>query len=69
MTKQVLYKYIGTNGILETPIHLEDIYFVRVNCLYADPGKILTNGTRTETFVKVSDEEVASWTEIDKPKK
>ena len=29
MTKQVLYRYLGTNGVIESPIHLEDIYYVR----------------------------------------
>ena len=36
MTKQILYKYLGTNGVIESPVHLEDIYYVRTVALYAD---------------------------------
>lgn len=64
MTKQVLYKYLGTNGVIESPVHLEDIYYVRVNVLIADKGKILSNGIRQVKTVKCSDEEVSDWKEI-----
>ena len=36
MKKQVLYTYLGTNGTLTTPIHLEDIYYVRKYRLWAE---------------------------------
>ena len=39
MTKTVLYRYLGTNGVIESPIHLEDIYSTRINILTADEGK------------------------------
>ena len=65
MTKQVLYKYLGTNGVIESPVHLEDIYYVRINVLTADEGKILTNGIEKKKQLRCSDEEVADWTEID----
>ena len=45
MKKQILYRYLGTNGIIESPIHLEDVYYTRINVLTADLGKILTDGT------------------------
>lgn len=64
MTKEVLYKYLGTNGIIESPIHLEDIYYVRINVLTADIGKMLTDGKVTKKVVRCSDEEVNQWTEI-----
>lgn len=64
MTKKILYKYLGTNGVIESPVHLEDIYYVRINILTADQGKILTNGTEKKTFVRCSDDEVSSWKEI-----
>lgn len=44
MTKTVLYHYLGTNGTITSPIHLEDIYYVRKFKLLADKDKILTNG-------------------------
>ena len=29
MTKTVLYKYLGTNGTIVSPVHLEDVYYIR----------------------------------------
>ena len=64
MTKQVLYKYLGTNGVIESPVHLEDIYYVRINILVADEGKVLTNGTVQKKQVRCSDDEINEWKEI-----
>ena len=30
MLKNVYYRYLGTNGVIESPVHLEDIYYVRL---------------------------------------
>lgn len=65
MTKQVIYKYLGTNGVIESPVHLEDIYYVRLVRLTADKGKILTDGTRQVLSVKIPEEELENWSEID----
>ncbi len=64
MTKKVLYRYLGTNGVIETPIHLEDIYYVRVILLSADSGKVLTDGTKKVSSVRISEEELGNWREI-----
>ena len=64
MTKEVLYKYLGTNGVIESPVHLEDIYFVRIIKLTADHGKVLTDGSVTAHSVKVAEEEVDNWSEV-----
>lgn len=64
MTKTILYKYLGTNGVIESPIHLEDIYYVRINVLIADQDKILTNGIEKKKQVRCSDDEVNQWYEI-----
>lgn len=64
MTKQVMYRYLGTNGVIESPVHLEDIYYVRVNVLIADPGKLLTDGTVFRHEVHCPDEEIENWTEV-----
>ena len=61
MTKRVLYKYLGTNGVIESPVHLEDIYYVRVNVLTAMEGKILTNGEIYKKTIRCSDDEVKDW--------
>ena len=29
MKKVILYHYLGTNGTITSPIHLEDIYYIR----------------------------------------
>ena len=65
MQKTVLYRYLGTNGTIESPVHLEDIYYVRVIRLTADPGKRMTNGVHTLAQVTVPEEEIDLWSEID----
>lgn len=65
MTKQVFYKYLGTNGVIESPVHLEDIYYIKLVRLIADKGKILTNGERKVYDIKVPEEEVGNWREIE----
>ena len=42
MTKEILYTYLGTNGTITSPVHLEDIYYIRKVRLTADAGKQLT---------------------------
>ena len=42
MTKTVLYKYLGTNGTIVSPVHLEDVYYIRQYKLTAKAGKQLT---------------------------
>lgn len=64
MTKQIIYRYLGTNGIIESPVHLEDVYYVRQVRLTADDGKLLTNGTEKKASVLVSEDDVSNWTEI-----
>lgn len=64
MTKQVLYRYLGTNGVIESPVHLEDIYYVKVILLTADNGKILSNGKKKLVSVRCTEEEVPQWKEV-----
>ena len=67
MTKEVLYLYLGTNGTILSPVHLEDIYYVRNIRLTADPGKILTRDNKNFiTNVIIPEDEVEYWTEVDK---
>ena len=67
MTKEVIYKYLGTNGIIESPVHLEDIYYVRLLRLVADKGHMLTDGTSIVRSVKVAEADAEKWTEIEDP--
>lgn len=64
MTKIPMYRYLGTNGIITSHVHLEDAYYVRMVALYADDGKKLTNGERKTTYALVPEEEVHLWREI-----
>lgn len=64
MTKQTIYVYLGTNGTIESPVHLEDIYYTRKVRLMADANKALTNGVSTLAIVTVPEDEVDTWREI-----
>ena len=69
MKKEILYTYLGTNGVITTPIHLEDTYYIRKIRLRADEGKVLTKdfGVTFHNKVVVPEEEVDLWVEIDNP--
>jgi thiamine monophosphate kinase len=64
MTKQVIYVYLGTNGTIESPVHLEDIYYIRKVRLMADANCTLTNGKDYRLIVTVPEDETDSWKEI-----
>lgn len=65
MQRTVLYKYLGTNGTLITPIHLENIYSVQLVRLMAENGKMLTDGKQLIKMVEIPIAEEANWREID----
>ena len=58
MKKTVLYQYIGTNGMILSPVHLEDTYYTRLIELKAEPGFLLTNGNIKRSVIRVPEEEV-----------
>lgn len=65
MTKTVLYKYLGTNGTIVSPVHLEDIYYVKMIKITADPGKTLTiDRKKFQQVVVVPESEVDNWMEV-----
>ena len=64
MRKELLYTYLGTNGTITSPIHLEDIYYVRKLKLIADKGKVLTNGDVETYSVIIAEDELDKWREI-----
>ena len=64
MKKEILYQYLGTNGTITSPVHLEDIYYVRKFKLTADSGKILTDGVTKNSSVIIPEEELENWKEI-----
>ena len=67
MTKEVLYTYLGTNGTITTPVHLEDIYHTRSIRLSAGRKKKLTkDGEHFYSVVNVPGNEVDLWREVDR---
>ena len=64
MTRQVIYRYLGTNGIIESPVHLEDIYYTRLIRLTADKDYMLTNGKTKVKHIQCSEDEEKDWKEV-----
>jgi hypothetical protein len=65
MIKTPMYTYLGTNGTITSPVHLEDIYYVLKYRLEADSNKFLTKDD--ETFVKmitIPADELDQWKEV-----
>lgn len=64
MTKTKLYKYIGYNGIITSPILLPDARHQVFYELRAEGGKILTNGVEKLCSVVVHESAVDEWSEV-----
>lgn len=65
MTKKVLYLYLGTNGTILSPVHLEDTYYVRQVELMADEDKLLTkDGVHMKKSILVPENDVQEWYEV-----
>ena len=67
MTKEVLYTYLGTNGTITSPVHLEDIYYTVKYRLTADKNKVLTKDN--EHFfntVFATTDDLEKWSEVEK---
>lgn len=66
MTKQVYYFYMGTNGTILSPVHLEDAYYTRRIKLTADEGKQLTKDKKNfYGSITVPEDEVDLWEEVE----
>lgn len=65
MTTEILYTYLGTNGTVTTPVHLEGVPAMQKIRIKPDIGKKLTDGKTVVTdAVVVSESEVSKWKEI-----
>lgn len=65
MTKTILYQYLGTNGTILSPVHLEDIYYVRKVRLTADANKRLTKNNKDYVqSIVIPEDEVELWKEV-----
>ena len=61
-----LYRYIGKNGIITTPILLEGTKVYEMFTLIASEGKVLTDGEKVRDTVTIFADELDQWSEIDK---
>ena len=66
MKKIKLYRYIGKNGIITTPILLEGTKVYEMFTLIASEGKVLTDGEKVRYTVTIFADELDQWSEIDK---
>lgn len=64
MERIPMYRYLGTNGTITSPVHLEDIYYVNMVRLIAAPKHTLTDGKVTVDTVTIPAEEEDKWAEI-----
>ena len=67
MTKMEIYRYVGSNGVIDSPIKLPMDYTLRYR-LIADAGMELVNGDTTATVIDVDASDVDKWSEQDAPK-
>ena len=65
MIKQIMYEYLGTNGSICSPVHLEDIYYIRKYKLIADDKKLLVKGSRKEKSVLIPENDLDNWKEVE----
>ena len=66
--KQVkVYRYLGRNGIITTPVIIEGANAIVMYRLIADADKVLTNGSHKVNTVDVFEDELNSWHEIPRP--
>ena len=64
MTKNKIYRYLGRNGILTTPILIEGAAPITMYRLIADAGMVLSNGKTHANMIDVFDDEIEDWFEI-----
>lgn len=65
MVKTKMYRYLGRNGIITSPILLEKVEPIAMLVLKASPGKLLTNGEVKVKEKMIFAEELKDWFEID----
>lgn len=66
MKKETFYYYVGTNGTILSPVHLEGIHYVEKIKLSAEDGMILSNGLINMSEVTVFNDEISEWKEVPK---
>ena len=66
MKKLVIYRYLGTNGVVETPVHIEDTFYTRLLQLTADEDKVLVKDGIERDNVTIPEDDFENWKEIPK---
>jgi len=64
MIKTNIYRYLGRNGMITTPIILEGATAIPMYRLTADENKKLTNGVIQVSQIDVFEDELDNWYEI-----
>lgn len=66
MKKTTMYRYLGVNGIINSPILLENTPHITNILLTADSGNVLTKDGENFCYstTVVSEEEAALWREV-----
>ena len=67
ITTKKLYRYLGRNGIITSPVLLEKVEPIKMYELIPSPGKLLTNGIVIVPTKIVFADELEDWFEIDDP--
>lgn len=67
MTKKKVYRYLGRNGIVNTPVLIEGTTPITMYRLIADANMMLTNGISVTRMIDVFGDELDDWYEIPKP--
>lgn len=65
MIQEKLYRYLGRNGTITTPIKLESTEPIHMIRLKATEGKILTDGNTRVKSVLIFEDELSNWKEIE----
>lgn len=65
MTKYELYRYLGVNGVIESPIYIEGVYCIKLCKLVASSGHLLTNGLERVQTITVPAAEADEWIEVE----
>jgi len=65
MTKNIMYQYLGSNGVVYSPSLIEGAYSVKKILLIADDEKKLTKDDKNFVdSVMVPEAEVEEWKEV-----
>ncbi len=66
MKQTTMYRYLGVNGVIDSPVLLEGISHIKSIRLIADEGYVLTKDNKNfVSSVRVAnEEEAAQWREV-----